>query len=66
MAEITCHVKECLNNKHNKCNANAIVLGGKGNCKSKSFARNVMKHSLKQPWSRGMYGGQTITYTWGP
>ena len=57
MAEITCHVKECLNNKHNKCTANAIVLGGKGNCKSKSFARNVMKHSLKQPWSRGMHGG---------
>lgn len=57
MAEITYHVKECLNNKHNKCTANAIVLGGKGNCKSKSFARNVMKHSLKQPWSRGMYGG---------
>ena len=59
MAEIICHVKDCLNNKHNKCTANAIVLGGKGNCKSKSksFARNVMKHSLKQPWSRGMYGG---------
>ena len=57
MAEITCHVKECLNNKHNKCTANTIVLGGKGNCKSKSFARNVMKHSLKQPWSRVLYGG---------
>ena len=57
MAEIICHVKDCLNNKHNKCTANAIALGGKGNCKSKSFARNVMKHSLKQPWSRGMYGG---------
>ena len=46
MAEITCHVKDCLNNKHNKCN-----------CKSKSFARNVMKHSRKQHWSGGMYGG---------
>lgn len=57
MAEITCHVKECLNNKHNKCTANAIILGGKGNCKSKSFARNVMKHSRKQHRSGGMYGG---------
>ena len=45
MAEITCHVKDCLNNKHNKCTANAIVLGG-----------NVMKHSRKQHWSGGMYG----------
>lgn len=55
MAEIICHVKDCLNNKHNKCTANAIVLGG--NCKSKSFARNVMRHSRKQHWSGGMYGG---------
>lgn len=42
MSEITCHVKDCLNNKHNKCTANAIILGGKGNCKSKSFERNVI------------------------
>lgn len=55
MEEIICHVKDCLNNKHNKCTANTIVLGGKG--KSKSFARNVMKHSRKQHWSGGMYGG---------
>lgn len=56
MAEITCHVKDCLNNKHNKCTANVIVLGGKGNCKSKSFARNVMKHSRKQHWSGACMG----------
>ena len=57
MTDITCCVKDCLNNKHNKCTANAITLGGKGNCKSKSFARNVMKYSRKQHWSEGMYEG---------
>ena len=57
MTNITCHVKDCLNNKHNKCTANAVILGSKGNCKAKSFARDIMKHSRKQHWSGGMYGG---------
>ena len=57
MTNITCHVKDCLNNKHNKCTANAVVLGSKVNCKAKVFAKDVMKHSRKQYWSGGMYGG---------
>ena len=44
MTNITCHVKDCLNNKHNKCTANAVVLGSKGNCKAKAFAKDAMKH----------------------
>ena len=55
MTEITCHVKDCLSNKHNKCTANAIV--SKGNCKVKAFAKDMMKHSRKQHWREGMYGG---------
>lgn len=57
MTEITCHVKDCLSNKHNKCTANAIVLGSKGNCKAKVFAKDMMKHSRKQHRRGGMYGG---------
>lgn len=48
MTDITCHVKDCLNNKRNKCTANTIVFGSKGNCKAKAFAKDMMKHSRKQ------------------
>lgn len=54
MTNITCHVKDCLHNKRNKCTANAVVLGSKGNCKAKAFAKDMMKHSRKQHWSGGM------------
>lgn len=47
MTDITCHIKDCLHNKRNKCTANAIVLGSK----------DMMKHSRKQHWRGGMYGG---------
>lgn len=57
MTNITCHVKDCLNNKHNKCTANAVVLGSKGNCKAKAFAKDIMKHSRKQHRSGGTHGG---------
>nr|DAX44354.1 MAG TPA: protein of Unknown Function (DUF1540) [Caudoviricetes sp.] len=57
MTDITCHIKDCLHNKRNKCTANAIVLGSKGNCKAKAFAKDMMKHSRKQHWLGGMYGG---------
>lgn len=57
MPDIACHVKDCLHNKHNKCTANAIVLGSKGNCKAKALAKDMMKHSRKQHWRGGMYGG---------
>lgn len=50
MTDITCHIKDCLHNKRNKCTANAIVLGSKGNCKAKAFAKDMMKHSRKQHW----------------
>lgn len=53
MTDITCHVKDCLHNKRNKCTANAIVLGSK----AKAFAKDMMKHSRKQHWRGGMYGG---------
>ena len=43
MTDITCHIKDCLHNKRNKCTANAIVLGSKGNCKAKAFAKDMMK-----------------------
>ena len=57
MTDITCHIKDCLHNKRNKCTANAIVLGSKGNCKAKAFAKDMMKHSRKPHWRGGMYGG---------
>lgn len=53
MTDITCHNKDCLHNKRNKCTANAIVLGSKGNCKAKAFAKDMMKHSRKQHWRGG-------------
>ena len=58
MTDITCHIKDCLHNKRNKCTANAIVLGSKGNCKAKAFAKDMMKHSRKQHWRGGMYGAR--------
>lgn len=47
MIDITCHIKDCLHNKRNKCAANAIVLGSKGYCKAKVFAKDMMKNSRK-------------------
>lgn len=57
MTDITCHIKDCLHNKRNKCTANAIVLGSKGNCKAKAFAKDMMKHSRKQHWRGGHVWG---------
>ena len=48
MTDITCHIKDCLHNKRNKCTANAIVLGSKGNCKAKAFAKDMMKQTFTQ------------------
>lgn len=42
--KVRCHDMHCLNNIRGYCNANYIVVGGKGRCKYFISAKQLMKH----------------------